>query len=331
MENFRALLITKNEDGSFKRDLVERSMQDLPQGNLTIDVKYSSLNYKDGLSASGNPGVTRTFPHTPGIDAAGVVVECADGAFQSGDEVLVTGYDLGMNTPGGFGQRIRIPSEWAIALPDGLSLETSMLIGTAGLTAALCIDKLQRMGVSPGQGPVLVTGATGGVGSVAVMLLAKLGYQVSAVTGKPDQHEFLQRAGATEILSREILAEENPRPLGAETWAGAVDTVGGVPLSNILKTLSYGGSVAACGLVSSPAIDTTVLPFILRDINLLGVDSVELPRERKEAMWQRLASEWKISGLESLQHNLTLDTLSEAIDRILNGAKVGRGVVDLST
>ena len=330
MESFRALLVDKTAEGHFARETVERQLDDLPEGDLLIDVRYSSLNYKDALSATGNPGVTRKFPHTPGIDAAGVVLSSNNSEFSVGQEVLVTGYDLGMNTPGGFGQRIRIPSDWAIPLPSGMSLKQSMLLGTAGLTAALCVDKLQRMDLTPADGPVLVTGATGGVGSVAVMLLVKLGYSVTAVTGKRHQEGFLRQLGASEVLSREVLTESNPRPLGAETWAGAVDTVGGVPLSNILKTLSYGGSVAACGLVSSPSFEATVLPFILRNINLLGVDSVELPREVKNAMWQKLAGEWKLEGLDALLQPLSFDTLSDAIDRILAGEMVGRGVLDLA-
>ncbi len=326
MATFKALLVEKTEDG-FERSLVDRALTDLPEGDLLIDVRYSSLNYKDGLSATGNPGVTRNFPHTPGIDAAGVVLESAEPAFKAGDEVIAIGFDLGMNTPGGFGERIRIPAGWAVQKPEGLSLEQSMILGTAGFTAALCVHKLEAAGMTPEAGPVLVTGATGGVGSVAVMLLTKLGYTVTAVTGKESQHGFLRDIGAAEIIDREAARAGADRPLGAETWGGVVDTVGGEILFNAVKSLKYGCSLAACGLVDSPAIPATVLPFILRHVNLLGVDSVQLPLDQKLQIWNKLAGPWQLPELESLKAPLTLDTISDAIDRILAGEMVGRGVL----
>jgi len=326
---FRAMLVEKTDDG-FTRRLVERDTADLPEGDVLIDVGYSSLNYKDALSATGNPGVTRKFPHTPGIDAAGVVAESTSDEFKAGDEVIVIGYDLGMNTPGGFAQRIRVPAGWVVARPQGLTLHQSMVIGTAGFTAALCVDKLENAGMTPDGGPVLVTGATGGVGCVAVMLLGKLGYEVAAVTGKEAQHDFLRSLGASSFLSREEAREGGDRPLLKERWGGVVDTVGGEILFNAVKSLRYGCSLAACGLVDSPSIPATVLPFILRNVNLLGVDSVELPRARKAEVWQKLAGPWRLDGLEELEEPLTLDTLSAAIDRILAGDMVGRGVVDLN-
>lgn len=328
MSTFRALLVEKTDDG-FTRQIVDRSVDELPGGDVLIDVRFSSLNYKDGLSATGNPGVTRKFPHTPGIDAAGVVVESAGNEFSAGDEVVVIGYDLGMNTPGGFGQRIRVPSGWVVALPQGLSLHQAMVIGTAGFTAALCVDKLEHAGMTPDSGPVLVTGASGGVGSVAVMLLGRLGYEVAAVTGKAAQHDFLRGLGASSFLTREEAREGADRPLLKERWGGVVDTVGGEILFNGVKSLRYGCSLAACGLVDSPQIPASVLPFILRNVNLLGVDSVELPRERKAEVWHKLAGPWKLDGLETLEQRLTFDTLSDAIDRILAGDMVGRGVLDL--
>lgn len=327
-KRFRALLVEKTDQG-FTRRVVERDVGELPDGDVLIDVHYSSLNYKDGLSATGNPGVTRKFPHTPGIDAAGVVLESRTDEFAVGDEVIVIGYDLGMNTPGGFGQRIRVPAGWVIARPDGLTLHESMVLGTAGFTAALCVDKLEHAGMTPGSGPVLVTGATGGVGSVAVLLLARLGYTVAAVTGKADRHEFLRSLGASEILSREEARQGSDRPLLKERWGGVVDTVGGETLFNAVKSLRYGCSAAACGLVESPQIPASVFPFILRNVNLLGVDSVELPRARKAEVWQKLAGPWKLDGLDALEERLTLETLSDAIDRILAGRMVGRGVLDL--
>ncbi|MFU8814828.1 MAG: YhdH/YhfP family quinone oxidoreductase [Pseudomonadales bacterium] len=329
MSTFHALLVEKTADG-FNRGVVERSISDLPEGEVLIDVRYSSLNYKDALSATGNPGVTRNFPHTPGIDAAGLVTESSSELFAPGDEVIVIGFDLGMNTPGGFGQRIRVPAGWVVRKPEGLSLHESMLLGTAGFTAALAVDKLEHAGMTPESGPILVTGATGGVGSVAVMLLAELGYEVAAVTGKADQHEFLSSLGASRLLSREQARADADRPLLKETWGGVVDCVGGEMLSNGLKSLRYDCSLAACGLVESPQFPATVLPFILRNVNLLGVDSVQLPLPRKAELWNKLAGPWKLDRLAMLEERLTLSTVSEAIDRILAGRMVGRGVVDLS-
>ena len=329
MSKYRAFLIEKTEDG-FTRQVVERDTAELPEGDVLIDVHYSSLNYKDGLSATGNPGVTRNFPHTPGIDAAGVVVESAAAQFKSGDQVICIGFDLGMNTPGGYGQRVRVPAEWVIACPDGLSLHRSMVLGTAGFTAALAVHKLEQVGMTTASGPVLVTGASGGVGSVAVMLLATLGYEVTAVTGKTEQHEFLRSLGASSLMSRDDARQGADRPLLAESWGGVVDTVGGEILFNGVKSLRYGASLAACGLVDSPQIPATVLPFLLRHVNLLGIDSVQLPLAQKAEIWKKLAGPWSLEGVERLEERLTLDTLSPAIDRILAGKMVGRGVVDLS-
>ena len=331
MTTFRAFLVEKKEDGTFTRSVVDRELDDLPAGELLIDVKFSSLNYKDALSAIGNPGVTRSYPHTPGIDAAGTILESSVANYTAGDEVVVIGFDLGMNTSGGFGERVRVPAAWAVPLPRGLSLEEAMILGTAGFTAALSIHKLERAGMSPEGGPILVSGATGGVGSVAIKLLDQLGYEPHAVTGKEDQHEFLRSIGAREILSREDLEAGGDRPLLKELWGGVVDTVGGGMLFNAIKGLRYGQSAAACGLVNSPNIPATVLPFILRHVNLLGIDSVELPLTEKIEIWDKLAGVWKLTGLTELKKStLSLNTLSEAIETILNGEMVGRGVVDLS-
>ncbi|MEM9623396.1 MAG: YhdH/YhfP family quinone oxidoreductase [Pseudomonadota bacterium] len=324
---FAAFWVEKNADG-FSRSVIERELEDLPAGDVTIDVQYSSLNYKDALSATGNPGVTRNFPHTPGIDAAGVVLHSDHADIQVGDEVIVIGFDLGMNTPGGFGQRIRVPGDWVVKMPSGLNPHSAMLLGTAGFTAAECIDKLEASGMQPGQGPVLVTGATGGVGSVAVSLLAKLGYEVAAVTGKATQHDFLRSLGASSIMSREEANADAQRPLLAERWAGVVDTVGGAMLFNAVKSLRYGASLAACGLVGGTEIPATVLPFLLRHVNLLGIDSVQLPLAEKARIWDKLAGPWQLD-LSALEERLSLDTLSPAIDRILAGDMVGRGVVAL--
>ena len=325
---FRAFRVDMTGGRQYTRSVVERTVDDLPEGDLLIDVAYSSLNYKDALSATGNPGVTRNFPHTPGIDAAGTILESASEGLPPGTEVIVIGFDLGMNTPGGFSQRIRVPARWAVPMPDGLDVRSSMILGTAGFTAALCIDKLESAGMNADGGPVLVTGSTGGVGSVAVKLLAKLGYEVHAGTGKTDRHEYLQGLGASAVVSRQDLSAGAERPLGRETWGGVVDTVGGPILVNAVKSLRYGASAAACGLVASAEIPATVFPFILRHVNLLGIDSVEVPVAEKARIWKKLAGPWKLEGLEELAEPLTLDTLSDAIDRILAGDMVGRGLVD---
>ena len=329
MTTFRAFWVERS-DGAFVRSIVERDDEDLPPGDLLIDVCYSSLNYKDAMSATGLPGVTRSYPHTPGIDAAGIVINSTDDRFKPGDKVIAIGFDLGMNTPGGYGQHIRIPGSWAVPLPAGLDLEDSMILGTAGFTAALCIHKLEKSGMTPASSPVLVTGATGGVGSVAVRLLSQLGYEVHAVTGKDSQHAYLRDIGASEIISRTAAAQGADRALLKETWGGVVDTVGGEIMFNAVKSLRYGASLAACGLVASPKFSATVLPFILRHVNLLGVDSVELPIEQKAEIWSKLAGDWRIEGLDLVKRELTLDSLSDAIDRILAGDMVGRGVIDLA-
>ena len=322
---FNAFWIEKSDSG-FTQSVIERDVEDLPEGEVLIDVAYSSLNYKDALSATGSPGVTRNYPHTPGIDASGIIAESSDSKLSVGDEVIVIGFDLGMNTPGGFGEKIRVPSDWVVKMPKGLDLHSSMVIGTAGFTAAECIQKLESAGLSKESGPVLVTGATGGVGSVAVKLLAQLGHEVHAVTGKADKADFLKSLGAAEVVSREAALEGLDKPLLKETWGAVVDTVGGDMLFNAVKGLRYGGSLAACGLVGGANFSASVLPFILRHVNLLGVDSVQLPISEKEVIWSRLASDWKMD-LSSLEEALTIDKLPEAINRIIKGEMVGRGVL----
>lgn len=328
MTAFKALLVSE-ENGVFVPKVVERSVADLPAGEVLIRVQYSSLNYKDALSASGNRGVTKAYPHTPGIDAAGVVAESSASEFAAGDEVIVTGYDLGMNTAGGFGQYIRVPAAWVIKRPKGLSLREAMLLGTAGLTAALCVDKLEQAGLTPAAGPVLVTGATGGVGSVAVALLARLGYNVAASTGKAGQGEFLRQLGAQQIVPREELQEGSDKAMLKERWAGAVDTVGGEILFNVVKSLRYGASAACCGLTAGMGFKGNVAPFILRGVNLLGVDSVELPLVVKASMWDKLSLQWKLTNLESLAEEVGLEQLPQAIEQILAGQLVGRVLVRL--
>ena len=328
MASYRAIRISKNAAGEFSRELESLPLSELPAGELLVRVEYSSLNYKDALSASGNPGVTRNFPHTPGIDAAGLVESSDSEEFQAGQEVIVTGYDLGMNTAGGLAEFVRIPAAWAVPLPAGLSTREAMIIGTAGLTAALCVDKLQHMGLAEG-GRVVVSGASGGVGSFAVALLSQLAYLPVASTGSPDAAAFLQALGADQILDRSVLAEANPRPLGRGEWDGAIDTVGGETLANIIKGLNYGASVAAVGLVGSTGIPISVLPFILRDVNLLGIDSVEISHQRRLDIWGKLATRWKPEKLESLATEVELEAVPGLLSDLLQGQVRGRTLVKL--
>ncbi|OHC29813.1 MAG: quinone oxidoreductase [Pseudomonadales bacterium RIFCSPHIGHO2_02_FULL_60_43] len=328
MSKFSALQARESAAGGFEQVIVQRDIDDLPAGELLIRVKYSSLNYKDALSASGNRGVTKSFPHTPGIDAAGVVEASSVAEFSAGDEVIVTGYDLGMNTSGGLAQYIRIPASWALKRPKGLSLREAMVLGTAGLTAALCVDKLEQSGLTPDAGTVLVTGATGGVGSVAVALLTTLGYRVAASTGKAEQADYLKALGAQQIVLRAELQDGTDKPMLKEQWAGAVDCVGGDILFNVVKSLRYGASAACCGLTAGVGFKGSVLPFILRGVNLLGVDSVELPLVVKASMWDKLSLQWKVK-LDVLVTEVTLEQLPDAIAQILAGKQVGRVLVNL--
>ncbi len=327
--SFRALVVEEGADGMFTRTVRERHVSDLPAGEVLIRVEYSSLNYKDALSASGNRGVTRNYPHTPGIDAAGIVVESNADAIRPGDSVIVTSYDLGMNTPGGFGQYIRVPSNWVVPLPAGLTLKESMVLGTAGLTAGLSVTKLVAI-VSPGEGPVLVTGATGGVGSVAVAILAKLGYEVIAVSGKADAEAYLKGLGAKEVIGREQLIDQETRPLLKVRWAGAIDTVGGGMLAAAIKSTQPGGIVTCCGNVASAELNLTVYPFILRGLTLAGIDSQNCPMNLRQKVWGKLAGSWKFAEMETLCQLSCLEELSGHIEAMLQGRLKGRILVDLS-
>ena len=330
MTTFQALLVEKSEDKTFSRSVVERHVDELPEGALLVKVKYSSLNYKDALSASGNPGVSRNFPHTPGIDAAGTVVSCDDNAFNAGDDVIITGYDLGMNTSGGFAEYIRIPSSWAVAKPDGLSLKEAMVLGTAGFTAGLSVQGLVENNVTPEDGEILVTGATGGVGSVAVALLAQAGFSVVGCTGKDSQADFLMSLGASRVINRDSLLENKERPMLKEQYAGVVDTVGGEFLAQAIKSTQYGGVVTCCGLTASAQLDVSVFPFILRGVSLLGIDSVQCPMPPRVKLWDKLAGDWKLNQLEALTTEVGLSQLDEKIDAILKGQLSGRTLVNLN-
>jgi acrylyl-CoA reductase (NADPH) len=329
VSTYKAFEVREETEKNFVGTIVEKSALELAEGSVSIEVCYSSVNYKDALSASGSKAVTREYPHVPGIDAAGTVLASTDSNFAVGDEVVVTGYDLGMNTAGGFGQQVTVPGGWVTKLPVGLSLRDSMVLGTAGLTAGLCVNKLLLNGITPEAGKVLVTGATGGVGIIACALLVKLGFEVVASTGKLAETAKLTALGVSEVISREAFSEENPRPMLKESYAAAVDVAGGTTLVNVIKSLSYGGSVAACGLVDSPALSATVLPFILRGVNLLGVDSVELPLAQKQQVWNLFANEWALTDIDSLAETIVLAELPAVLAKVLAGGAVGRYVLDL--
>ena len=327
-QSFKAMVVTETADKTFIRELKHKSLSDLPSGELLIEVQYSSLNYKDALSASGNKGVTRTYPHTPGIDAAGIVVESASAKFAPGDRVIVTGFDLGMNTSGGFGQYIRVPAAWTVNLPADLTLKDSMAYGTAGLTAALAVLKMEKHGLKKDQGEVLVTGATGGVGSFAVGILAQSGFNVVAATGKTDEKDFLLELGARQIISRDEAGDPSGKPLLKPRWAGVVDAVGGNILATAIKSTQQRGVVACCGNVASPDLSLTVYPFILRGVSLLGVDSAECPMDVRAILWKKIAQEWKLN-LDRLAAECSLEELDSRIDLILAGRIRGRVVVNL--
>ena len=330
MTTFKALESSKEEDQN-TLSIIEKNIDDLPDGDILIKVSYSSLNYKDALSASGSPGVTKNYPHTPGIDAVGHVQESSDSAFKEGDVVIVTGYDLGMNTAGGFGQYIRVPAHWVIKLPNGLNEVEAMSLGTAGLTAGLSIQALEKYSSTTGfeGSKSIVTGSTGGVGSIAVMLLSKLGSEVTAITGKNTQKSFLENLGASEVISREELSEMTRLPMGKPIWDLGVDVVSGNTLSLLLSSLKPGGAVACSGLVGGPSFESSIFPFILRGNALLGIDSVEIPLSHKEEVWKNFALDWKLD-LSKLVKEVPLEGLENEINSILQGGQVGRVLVNLN-
>ena len=326
-ENFRAIVVKKNHD-QFDIDINEKIISDLPDGELLVRVEYSSLNYKDALSASGARGVTKNYPHTPGIDAAGVVEESNEKDFPIGSSVIVTGFDLGMNTSGGFSEYIRIPSQWAIQCPDGLSTKESMMLGTAGLTAGLAVDSIKNT-CDIKDAKVVVSGATGGVGSIGVNLLSHLGAKVTAITGKIDEKRFLKKLGATEIIERDHFIKATKLPLNKGVYNAALDVVGGSMLSSILSSMYQNGIITVCGNVGGPKFETTVFPFILRGNSLVGIDSANSPIDKRKMIWKHFSSDWKLDGLEKYSKIVDLENLIPEIKNILAGKQTGRIILKL--
>lgn len=326
---FRALVLDKAEHG-LTTTVAELDEAALPEGEVTVAVRYSDLNYKDGMILKGLGRLVRDYPHVPGIDLAGVVAASEAPGIAPGQEILVTGYRMGETRWGGYAQRARVPAGWAVPLPDGLDAWQAMALGTAGLTAMICVMELEWAGLAPGAGPVLVTGANGGVGSVATALLAALGYEVTASTGRMETADRLRELGAAEVIDRAELAQPPARPLAGERWAGAVDTVGGTTLASILAGLRYGAAAASCGLAGGDRLETTVIPFLLRGVRLLGVDSVMLSADRRAEAWGRLARELPKAAIERVARTVALDELPALADEILAGRVRGRVVVDVN-
>lgn len=327
---FKALIVNKQDDLFSVEIQNHLTLNDLPEGDVVIRVHYSGVNYKDSLAAIPDGNIVRTYPMIPGIDLAGAVVSSTDPRFKEGDEVIATSYEIGVSHFGGYSEYARISAEWVVPLPKGLSLKEAMTIGTAGFTAALSVQRLIENHVSPEKGPVLVTGATGGVGSFAVSILAKLGYKVVASTGKSSQHDFLKKLGANTIVPREDVFDGKIRSLGKQKWAAAVDPVGGEQLAAMLSQIQYGGSVAVSGLTGGTKVPTTVFPFILRGVNLLGIDSVYCPMETRLKIWERLATDFKPIHLEALiQQEIRLEQLPEVLPTLLKGEAIGRTIVQV--
>ena len=320
---YRALEV-KEAGKKYERSIIEKDLSDLPENDTLIKLKYSSLNYKDALSASGNKGVTRNYPHTPGIDAAGVIENTSGNKFNKGDEVIVTGYDMGMNTFGGFGEYIKVPENWIVKKPENLSLSESMAFGTAGLTAGLCLRKLLQHGLKPDDGKVFVSGVTGGVGIISLMLFSKLGYEVSAITGKTNQKDLLFNLGAKEVIDRDELDLDLISPLQKPIYSGGIDAVGGKILSNLICSTSQRAAIACCGMVGGLSLDTSIFPFILRGLTLFGIDSAESLIEVKEEVWKNFATDWKLENIDQNIKDISLDELPNEIDKILKGEQIGR-------
>ncbi|SFN69499.1 putative quinone oxidoreductase, YhdH/YhfP family [Roseovarius lutimaris] len=328
---FNALVVEKDEDsGKTSAAVKQIGLDDLPEAEVTVAVEYSTVNYKDGLCIGPGGGLVRKYPHVPGIDFAGTVEESSDARYTPGDKVVLTGWRVGEAHWGGYSQKARVKADWLVPLPEGLSTRQAMAVGTAGFTAMLAVMALEDHGLVPGHGPVLVTGAAGGVGSVATAILAHLGHEVAAVTGRPETEEYLRGLGATKIVAREEINETVKRPLEAETWTGCVDAVGGAMLARVLGQMKYGASVSAVGLAGGAALPATVVPFLLRGVNLLGIDSVMQPYANRLRAWERVAKDLPMDKLEAMVHSATLGDLPGLGRDILKGQVKGRVVVDVN-
>ena len=326
-KTFKSLLVSKKNDSTFYCSIKTQNINQLPNNDLLIKVLYSSLNFKDALSMIGNKGVTKNYPHTPGIDAVGIVVNSK--RFPINSMVIVSGYDLGMNTHGGFSEFISVPEEWAVLKPKSLNTKESMILGTAGLTAGLCVDAfLERNNIENKN--AIVSGATGGVGSIAVKLLSTLGANVTAITGKEESHGFLKKLGAKSIIKRKVFLDSSNSPLEKGYWDFALDVAGGKTLSKILRGMNYGGIITCCGLVDNPKFQSTVYPFILRANQLIGIDSAEAPIEKKEKIWKLFSNKWKLDNIEELAKVISFDDLNSECNKILKGQLVGRVVLQIN-
>lgn len=328
---FNALVVNKDEEsGKTNAAVTQIGLDDLPEGDVTVAIEYSTVNYKDGLCIGPGGGLVRKYPHVPGIDFAGTVEASTDERYKPGDKVVLTGWRVGEAHWGGYAQKARVKADWLVPLPEGLDARAAMAVGTAGFTAMLAVMALEDHGLAPGQGPVLVTGAAGGVGSVATAILSNLGYEVAGVTGRPETADYLKSLGATQIVAREEINETTKRPLETESWSGCVDAVGGAMLARVLGQMKYGASVSAVGLAGGAGLPATVIPFLLRGVNLLGIDSVMQPYDNRVRAWQRIASDLPMNKLEAMVHPATLSDLPELGRDILKGQVKGRVVVDVN-
>lgn len=328
MKSFQALFIEKEEQDT-SLHFRDTTIDELPENDITIEVHYSGINYKDGLAVLPDGKIVSEYPFIPGIDASGVVVETKSDRFQVGDEVIVTSYDFGVSYFGGYSEFIRVPADWVVPLPAGLSLKEAMILGTAGFTAALSVDALEFSGVTPTDGKIAVSGATGGVGSLSSAILSKRNYQVVASSNKADAAEFLQKFGVSEVVTREAFQPEKIRALDKQLFAGAIDCVGGKPLAYLLTAVQYGGAVTTCGMSAGGKLDTTVFPFILRGIQLFGIDSVLCPMPKRERIWNRLATDYKLANLDELATEIPFSELPTALHQVMNGGVTGRYLVKI--
>jgi len=326
---FKAILLEES-DGKVSAKLTDLEESQLPEGDVTVAVEYSTLNYKDGLVLNGLGRLVRTYPHVPGVDFAGSVLESSHTDYKKGDKVVLTGWRVGEAHWGGYAQKARVKGDWLVPLPEGLTARQAMAVGTAGFTAMLAVMALEEHGVTPDSGEVLVTGAAGGVGSVSVAILSKLGYAIAASTGRAETHDYLRSLGATTLVDRAEIAEPSGRPLDKERWAGCIDSVGGSTLACVLPQIAYGGSVAAVGLAGGNKLDTTVIPFLLRGVNLLGIDSVACPLKRRLAAWERIVADLPVEKLDSLSREVALEALPDLAASILKGGIQGRTVVNVN-